>query len=259
MSRVGFKGRVFAAAGCAFALVVGVTTPAEARRVVIDQGQFLPPDTFSDGCTVGQDCTSVTMPFTVNFGAGATNQAFIYSNGVVSFGSEIPLGANPNTTDFTSYGVPVIAPLLSTTNVSVVGSDTPSFIGFTPTLPPVSNLFIVGFNQDPLAESGEVAPISWLILSATDNDIRFEFVHGMSNTQDGVTTTSTPTGQSLGYSLLGQTFVQNNPDLSTSEIYSFDVRPGSVPEPGVWALMLAGFGGIGAMVRNRRRLAATPA
>jgi hypothetical protein len=29
-----------------------------------------------------------------------------------------------------------------------------------------------------------------------------------------------------------------------------------VPEPGAWAMMLLGFGGIGAMVRNRRRFAA---
>ena len=110
MALVGFKGRLLAVAGCAFALVVGVTTPAEARRVVIDQGQFLPPDTFSDGCTIGQGlCASVTMPFTVNFGAGATNQAFI------SLERRCLLRvwrsrsvADPNTTDFTSYGVLVI-------------------------------------------------------------------------------------------------------------------------------------------------------
>lgn len=32
--------------------------------------------------------------------------------------------------------------------------------------------------------------------------------------------------------------------------------PGGVPEPGAWALMLLGFGGAGAMIRSRRRLAA---
>lgn len=31
---------------------------------------------------------------------------------------------------------------------------------------------------------------------------------------------------------------------------------GGVPEPGAWALMLLGFGGAGAMIRSRRRLAA---
>jgi hypothetical protein len=253
MALVELKTRLLAATGCAIALVVGVTTPAEARRVVIDQGQFLPPDSFSDGCTIGQDCDAVTMPFTVNFGSGATNQAFIYSNGVVSFGSQIPLNADASTSDFTKYGVPVIAPLLSTSITSVVGSDTPSFIGFTPTLPPVSDLFIVGFSQDPNPQIGETEPISWLILSATDNDIRFEFVHGMAT--DSFNDISTPQGDSLGYSLLGKSFIENNPNLNTDEVYSFDVRAG-VPEPGAWALMLLGFGGVGAMVRNRRRSAA---
>ena len=45
-----------------------------------------------------------------------------------------------------------------------------------------------------------------------DNDIRSLYlVHGMSNTQDGVTTTSTPVGQSLGYSLLGQNLRAEQP------------------------------------------------
>lgn len=34
------------------------------------------------------------------------------------------------------------------------------------------------------------------------------------------------------------------------------VPPTAVPEPGAWALMLLGFGGAGAMIRGRRRLAA---
>ena len=33
----------------------------------------------------------------------------------------------------------------------------------------------------------------------------------------------------------------------------FAMKPG-VPEPSAWALMLAGFGGIGAMLRTRRRM-----
>lgn len=37
---------------------------------------------------------------------------------------------------------------------------------------------------------------------------------------------------------------------------TFDA-PASVPEPATWAMMLAGFGGLGAMLRSRRRAAAT--
>ena len=45
---------------------------------------------------------------------------------------------------------------------------------------------------------------------------------------------------------------------SDSDAFEFDGLAGSlaVPEPGTWALMILGFGGVGAMLRNRRRLVA---
>lgn len=44
---------------------------------------------------------------------------------------------------------------------------------------------------------------------------------------------------------------------SGSDAFEFDGLAGAVvPEPGIWALMILGFGGVGAMLRNRRRLVA---
>jgi hypothetical protein len=44
---------------------------------------------------------------------------------------------------------------------------------------------------------------------------------------------------------------------STQNAFEFDGLAGTVvPEPGTWALMILGFGGVGAMLRNRRRLVA---
>ena len=37
---------------------------------------------------------------------------------------------------------------------------------------------------------------------------------------------------------------------------SYDFEVAAVPEPGAWALMIVGFGGVGAMVRRRRMVAA---
>jgi len=34
---------------------------------------------------------------------------------------------------------------------------------------------------------------------------------------------------------------------------SYDPAPGAVPEVSTWAMMLLGFGGLGAMLRRRRR------
>jgi hypothetical protein len=38
--------------------------------------------------------------------------------------------------------------------------------------------------------------------------------------------------------------------------YGFDVGVGAVPEPSTWAMMLVGFGGLGAMLRSRRKILA---
>ena len=44
---------------------------------------------------------------------------------------------------------------------------------------------------------------------------------------------------------------------SGSDAFEFDGLAGTVvPEPDTWALMILGFGGVGAMLRNRRRLVA---
>lgn len=41
--------------------------------------------------------------------------------------------------------------------------------------------------------------------------------------------------------------------------YNFEVGGAAVPEPATWAMMLAGFGGIGAAIRRRRRMAVATA
>ena len=44
---------------------------------------------------------------------------------------------------------------------------------------------------------------------------------------------------------------------STQDAFEFDGLAGNaVPEPATWALMIAGFGGAGAMLRRRRQIAA---
>jgi len=47
-------------------------------------------------------------------------------------------------------------------------------------------------------------------------------------------------------------------DLNYQDVQFYAVS-GVVPEPATWAMMLAGFGGLGAMMRSRRRSAATTA
>lgn len=64
-----------------------------------------------------------------------------------------------------------------------------------------------------------------------------------------------------GSTYLQQAILQGHNTSSTP----YDIRwdnlstPGAVPEPGTWALMIIGFGGTGAMLRNRRRTLALAA
>ena len=47
--------------------------------------------------------------------------------------------------------------------------------------------------------------------------------------------------------------VVNNP--TQGYIVEYSLPPGAVPEPTTWALMILGFGGVGAAIRRRARIA----
>ena len=69
--------------------------------------------------------------------------------------------------------------------------------------------------------------------------------------------------QSLGYTIT-YTFAPDAVNTitfsSSSNAFEFDTLAGiAVPEPGTWALMIMGFGGAGALLRQRRRVAAVAA
>ena len=253
------KASLFAAFALAAFLAAA---PADARRTVIDIGEFIDPGTLEAACVIGgAACTSVTMPFSFDFGNGLTDQAFIYDRGIVSFGEPIPSGVDP-TGSFADFGVPVIAPLYAPGPTGVAGpyqasagTMQPGF-GFTPGFTPFNpDLFVVTFLEpstfDPNTTMGGYV---WLILDASSDELRFEFVHGQSNTQpDEPTILASPNtaGTSLGYSLLGQDLVDTTPDIEGPNVFSV-VRAGVVPEPGTWAMVLLGFGAIGFAMRRGR-------
>ena len=50
------------------------------------------------------------------------------------------------------------------------------------------------------------------------------------------------------------TLTLNVPFQATSNLWVFGTGAGGVPEPASWAMMILGMGGVGAALRNRRRL-----
>jgi hypothetical protein len=56
----------------------------------------------------------------------------------------------------------------------------------------------------------------------------------------------------FGKSIVSVTYNATNDIVSIDDV-RFHAASGGVPEPATWAMMLMGFGGLGAVVRNRRR------
>ncbi|MBS0360448.1 MAG: PEPxxWA-CTERM sorting domain-containing protein [Proteobacteria bacterium] len=141
--------------------------------------------------------------------------------------------------------------------------------------PPADNGVAGAFYET--VESGGVATLS--IADAISN---FQFYMGSPDTFNGITINfanaalspvtlngeaiwgGTPPGsgdQSLGFTVTYHFDAPVSSIVFTSDnnSFEFDKLAGSVPEPATWALMIMGFGGAGALVRNRRRQAVAAA
>jgi PEP-CTERM motif-containing protein len=249
------------------ASAVLATSPAEARRIVIDEGEFITPPTLGAGCTIGvAGCAATILPFSFDFGTGLTNQAFIYNSGIVSFGAEIPTGVDP-LGSFLDFGVPVIAPLYDPTASGVAGPyQTGSRIfgvdEFVETQPNFgTDMFLISW-LDPatVVEEDLLAGYVHLILDASPTELRFEFIHGQSNNVEGqiVITLPNVVGTNLGYSVLGETLFDDTPDISPEAVHAYSVgTPAAIPEPATWMMLLLGFGAVGYVLRWCRKAQAT--
>jgi len=247
------------------AALLPLASAAVARRTVIDQGQSIPASNGVAACTIGGPaCTATTLPFSFDFGTGLTDQAFIYDRGIISFGVPIPGGVDANA-DFTTFGVPVIAPLYVPGTTGTPGpyeafTDTMLAGSFPTTLPNFGpDLFVISF-LDPNAvdPSSFLSPYVHVILDASPTEIRFEFIHGQSFLSNGVLELALPdtTGTQLGYVLGNTQVLDDPPDIAGINAFQF---PGTVPEPGTWAMMLVGFGAAGLALRRAKAKSAGPA
>lgn len=242
-------------------LVVLSASPTEARKIVIDQGQFIAPGLpLGPACTIGGPaCTATTLPFSFDFGTGSTNLAYIYNSGIVSFGAPIPDAVDP-LGSFLDFGVPVIAPLYDPTASGVAGPYEASSRVFQPFEFPETQanfgteMFLISW-LDPSTVNDEFFLSGWvhLILDASSTELRFEFLHGESNTIDENIVTALPNvaGTNLGYSVLGEQLFDATPDIAAVHAYSVGI-PGAIPEPATWMMMLLGFGAVGYGLRWRR-------
>ena len=251
----------------AIGLTLSVLVPSHAfgRGIVIDQAEFLPFLSPVTPCTIGgAACTATTLPFTLNLSSGATTDAFIYDRGIISFGAPIPGGVDANA-DFTTFGVPVIAPLYAPGNTGDAGpyseveagaaapGDFNLHLSFTPS---GGDMFVVTFHDPSLGDDGDfLQGLVTVVIDATPDAIHFEYLHGMSNLVDGVRTTVLPNtvGTQLGFAIEGQTHLDDPPDIEGVNAFAVALGAAAVPEPATWLAMLLGFGIIGLAFRRSRR------
>ena len=236
------------------ALGLLATSQASARRIIVDQGDFLPTGTLGTGCTIGgAACGATTLPFFFDFGTGSTNLAYIYDRGVISFGAPI-LGVDPNG-PLTSFGVPVIAPLYVPGSSGAPGpyqvsTETIGPDEFVETLPNFGgDLFLINF-LDPttIDQDNNLSALISVIFDFSPTELRIEFLHGMSGLgsdesgQFGVIfVLPETTGTQMGFSLGANEFFQAPPDIAATNAFSI-IAANAVPEPGTWMTMLLGFG-----------------
>lgn len=249
----------------ALALPLCVSSPAAARVTVIDAGQFIPQGSLTAGCTIGgAACTATIMPFSFNFGNGITNQAYIYDRGIISFGQALPSSIGPST-DFTTLGIPVIAPLYVPGASGVAGpyqvsSQSIAVGSFSfPTTDPLlgSNVFLVNFlDPSTIDTANSISGLVSVIISASSNEIRFEYIHGMVNNALGVSAFPNTTGTQLGYVVAGNSLLQQPPNIAGINAFDITLNGTAVPEPGTWLMMLLGFAAMGLAVRRKKRTAA---
>ncbi|MGH6966000.1 MAG: PEP-CTERM sorting domain-containing protein [Phenylobacterium sp.] len=228
------------------------------------------------------------MPFGIATPAVSTNQIFIYSSGIVSFGSELPLGATFGDAStlghsflapaFADYGAN--APSVFVTNVSQDYAGTIAKYRITWIVPDAAGNSVFQVELSDLSISkigGGPPPLGYTIVRDPTRigDIQALFGHSSAapfwngipvSTDPGV-----PEGALIGWgvgALNSSTIVGSDPSflkrasigVNLTDAAAFVVPDTGVPEPSTWSILLMGFAGLGLAlrgVRGRRRVLAS--
>lgn len=240
--------------GTATALAA-IAHPAYAERIQIDNASN--PIPAAALCSIGSACTALTMPFSANFGTSSFNSVYVYTNGLVSIGSQIAAGANLSS--LASIGGNVFTAGYSPSGLVElsdfqVQDPTPQAFDATGSLflKPVFRVrYFANFTADPANKQR----MQFSIFDVGGGEYALQFGHG-SGSNVGAPIFA-PDGY-LGYFIGGAGIQRSGPALisdingySTKFEYFFDANAGAVPEPASWAMLVVGFGLMGGIVRRQ--------
>ena len=229
-----------------------LASPALAGRTAIDQNPDGTPLTYrlSGYCDFnGEDCdggSGLFLPYSVSIGGQPfTNRAIVHGNGLLTFGSAFQFFDNPDVSDKINNGTD---PALTEYGLTLVSA------GQNNTLDS-GNAFLQSASLQLVPDTSTIKA-SWYTCNAPS-------APGVCPRSNLTSLTLTPTkagfaghfdtvtsGSDRGY-VSGGAYTATGQDFVLAA--TFEGLPLGVPEPASWAMMIAGFGLVGAASRRRAR------
>jgi len=235
-------------------MVLLTASHADAKRRVIDtddDNNVITRDLEGYCDFNGEECNSpIPLGYSVDFGAGAVDSFIVYGNGLFSFGDTPVNIADIFNFDgsLAFFNASVIAPgLNSYTDFSNLDGDEVFSQSAEFSFKPNNGLFVHWFECVSTFNCSSHYSMT-LTPGATGLLVEFDY-------------DDFPFTPISGYSIKGVGTVENTLGDSFIIPATFSTTPPvdhSVPEPGNWALMIIGFGFVGAALRRARRHAFAP-
>jgi hypothetical protein len=270
-TRVALKGLL--AAGIAAAALVSTATPASATAVFIDKAEMYNPATayitgFSGSNYPKVEVYDGPVLFTANLGTSAGTPTYTFLGFCVDIFDDINVGINTPMTENLQYHTGslvdngahgVYSPVDLVTFTQTQKDNISKLVNYgtrlwnTDTLTdPTHNI-----SQTLINQLAGVQGAIWQLENPRFTVTGAPPINGF-GTQATVTADITNFSSSAFLSTLqtGTVGVVFDSNLPAHQAFAFATN---VPEPGAWALMIVGFGGIGAAMRRRRSATAAVA
>lgn len=237
------------------AALAAIAPPAYADRIQIDNSSN--PIGAASLCTIGSACTALMMPFSANFGSGAFNSVYVYTNGLVSIGSQIAAGANLSS--LASIGGNVFTAGYSPGGLVElsdfqVQDPTPQAFDATGSLF-LKPVFRVRYFTNLTTDPANKQRMQFSIFEVGGGEYALQFGHGSgANVGPPVFASDGYLGFSFGGAGIersGPALISDINGYSTKFEYFFGANAGAVPEPASWAMLVVGFGLMGGIVRRQ--------
>lgn len=261
------------AAGAAAASLAVMATPASAASIFLDKGEMFTPAQATISAPAAAHYSTVTawdgpVLFTANYGTVASANTFNFLGFCVDVFDDINVGVNsPSTLNLAYHDGPLVD------NGEHGATQAAAFMSLSTTQKTqISALVNFGtnlWNTDTITDSthmnmsntlinqlGGIQGAIWQIENPTFTIVGNTSPYGGAGNATAVTTyintySSAPFLNTLSTGHIDVVFSD-----STNPVHQAFAFATDVPEPSTWAMMIAGFGGVGAMLRRRRKVAA---